>query len=117
MALPDTPIELPQVRRRHRRDRIYAALAAVTIGAAAALWAVELTTRSVPYSGLALMASMIAVLLTVAWLIASLERRMVLHLHRIEGARYRDGYASGYLDAANRFRDHRHERPSLRPVR
>lgn len=117
MALPDTPIELPQVRRRNRRDRTCAVLAAVTMGAAVALWSMELTARAVPASGLALMVSLTAALLTVAWLISAMERRLVGHLHRIEGTRYRDGYAAGYLDAAQRFREGHYERPSLRPVK
>lgn len=116
MALPDTPLELPQVHRHHRVDRACAAMAALAMGAAVALWTVELTTRPVLGSGLTLMVSLTGALLTVAWLIVSLERRIILHLQRIEGARYRDGYAAGYVDAINRSREARHERPSLRPV-
>jgi hypothetical protein len=56
--------------------------------------------------------------LAVAWLITATERRLVQHLRRIEGTRYRDGYAAGYLDAAARARAHPpYDRPSLRPVK
>jgi hypothetical protein len=117
MALPD-PQHAPRDRRRDRRDRALVVLAASAMGAAGALWIVELSTGEpvlVPGSTEKLL--LVASLLTVAWLITSLERRLVQHLRRIEGARYRDGYAAGYLDAAVQSQKEQYGRPSLRPVK
>lgn len=118
MALPDPQFEAPRDRHRERRDRVLGVLAAGSMGATIALWVAEAGGGEpilvVGFTNKLLTA---ATLLTVAWLIVSMERRLSAHMRRIEATRFRDGYAAGYLDAAKRFRGGSDERPSLRPVK
>jgi hypothetical protein len=118
MALPDPQIDAARHRRRERRHRVLGVLAAIAMSAAVTLSIVEAATGELVVApGFTNKAFTAAGLFVLAWLIVSLEGRLVRHLENIEGARYRDGYAAGYLDAASRFRGGHYERPSLRPVK
>jgi hypothetical protein len=95
-------------------------LATTALSASLALWTVELSSGTPLLApGFTTVTWMAGMLLTVAWLVTSQERRLARRLQGIEGARYRDGYAAGYLDAVNQRQtaQYERERPSLRPVR
>lgn len=118
MTLPeDVEVSGPQPQARTNRSQILAVLSAAAIAAAVAFWVVE---ASLGYDtlvpGLSGKLWWCAAISLLAWMISSAERRVLEHLNRLEGARYRDGYAAGYVDAASR-RGTNHERPGLRPVR
>lgn len=117
MAPSDPPLEARRQQRWHRESAL-AILAAATGGAAVTLQVVGLATdRRLLESGLAATLWVLAMLLTVGWLVTSLERRLVRHLDRIEGSSYREGYAAGYVDAAQARKNPPYERTQLRPVR
>lgn len=116
MALADPPFDAQHARRR-RPDHILAVLAPAFLGAAITLQVVEAVTGQLVLDGeLVLVLWTVAVLVAVAWLTVSMEHRLTGHLRKIEGDRYRDGYAAGYLDGAVRAND-RQERSHLRPIR
>jgi ABC-type transport system involved in cytochrome bd biosynthesis fused ATPase/permease subunit len=118
MALPDAATYVRRSRRRVHPDHVFAMLAAPVAAVATALWVVELATGPAsPVPGVTIVLWVTAAVLVVAWLVTSLERRLTTRLERIEGSIYRDGYADGFLDAANRRNDSHYERPTLRPVR
>jgi hypothetical protein len=118
MAVQDPLIEARHLRRCHL-DFALAIGASAALGAAVTLQVAALVTgRSLVDAGLTSMLWVLATLVTMAWLVTSSERRLARHLYRIEGSRYRDGYAAGYLDAAARVKNKQHyDRPQLRPVR
>jgi hypothetical protein len=119
MAIPeDVEVTGSQARTSRPRDQVLAILSAAALAAALAFWAVEASVGHddtlVPgLSGKLWWCAAISIL---AWMISGAERRLAEHLSRIEGARYRDGYAAGYVDAASR-RGTGHDRQGLRPVR
>jgi hypothetical protein len=118
MALPDPQkIKAAPSRRRERSWRALCILAPVTVGAAVMLGIVELAAgEPLVAQGPTSAAIVVAGFLVLAWLVMSVERRLLQHLESIQGAQYRDGYAAGYVDAAARYRGGPMERPSLRPV-
>jgi hypothetical protein len=116
MAVPDAATDARQ--RRFHPDHACAILAVPIAALAVALWVIELGNGQAPLApGLTTGLVVTAALLVVGWLIMSLERRVVAHLERIEGSRYRDGYADGYIEATNRRNGNGYERPTLRPVK
>lgn len=118
MAIPEHA-ELPGSRARTSppRDQIFAVVSAAVIAAATAFWVVEANAgEEALMPGLSGKLWWCAAISTLAWMISRVERRVLERLNRIEGERYRDGYAAGYVDAASR-RGTSPDRRGLRPVR
>lgn len=122
MVLPDPPPSASSRQRRvGRPDHVLAILAIAMGNAVVTLQVAEIATgRALLPSGFLSMLLVATGFLGMAWLVVAAERRLVLQLRRIEGTRYRDGYAAGYLDGAAAARARlqgSYERPSLRPVK
>lgn len=119
MAVPDAATDAQQHRRRVHPDHVCAVLATPVAAVATFLWVVELVNgQPVLVAGVTSGLWVATLVLIGAWLATSLERRLVVRLERIEGSRYRDGYADGFLDAVNhRGNGNQYERPTLRPVK
>lgn len=118
MAIPEhAEVSGSPARTSRPRDQIFAVLSAATVAAATAFWLVEASAgEDALVPGLSGKLWWCAAILVLAWMISRVERRVLEHLKRIEGERYRDGYAAGYVDAASR-RGTNHDRRGLRPVR
>jgi hypothetical protein len=118
MAVPDAVNDAARDQRRIPPDRLCAFLAAPAAAAAVALWTVDLLSERAPLvTGVAIGLWVVAAVLVVAWLVTAQQRRILTHLKCIEGSRYRDGYADGFIDAVNQRQPRYHDRPSLRPVK
>jgi hypothetical protein len=118
MAVPDAVSDAARGRRRVHPDRLCALLAAPFAAVAVALWTVDIVYGQAPLiPGVTAGLWVVAAVLVVAWLVTAQQSRIVAHLERIEGSRYRDGYADGFIDAANQRQPRYQDRPSLRPVK
>jgi hypothetical protein len=118
MTVPDAASDDRASRRRIHPDHLCAVLATPVAAVAVALWVVDIANGQptlVPGVTIALWVA--AAVLVLAWLVTSFERRLSVRINRIEDARYRAGYADGYIDATNRRDDGGYERPTLRPVK
>ncbi len=118
MTVPDAASDGRANRRRVHPDHLCAFLATPVVAVAVALWVADIAngqTTLVP--GVTIALWVVAAVLVVAWLVTSFERRLHVRLDRLEDARYRAGYADGYIDATNRRNDGEFERPTLRPVK
>jgi hypothetical protein len=116
MALPDPQVNDVRERRGERWHRLLGVLTTGLMGGALTLWILEQGTVNVLVQGLADRLFMVAALLVVTWMILWAHLRQVRQLRQLEGNRYRDGYAAGYLDAITRPGDEPGDR-RLRPVK
>lgn len=118
MTVPDAARDDRASRRRVLPDHLCAVLATPVATVAVVLWLVDATNgQATLVQGVTIALWVVAAVLVVARLVTSFERRLNVRLDRLEDARYRAGYADGYIDAANRRNGGGYERPTLRPVK
>jgi hypothetical protein len=117
MTVPDAASDGRASRRRVHPDHLCAVMATPVAAVAAVLWVADIVNgHAMLAPGVTLALWVVAAVLVVGWLVTSFERRLNVRLDRLEDAKYRAGYADGYIDATNRRNGDGYERPTPCPV-